>query len=293
MEGKETELDKTIIEAIKDPLTHLVRNCRRPRHRAGRRSRRRRQAAPRAACSCAPITRAARSTSRSPTTAPASTSKRIKQQGGRAQPDHRRAGRAHERARAASNLIFLPGFSTAREGHATSPAAASAWTWSRPTSRRSAAPSTSQSRRGQRHDGPDQDPADAGHHPGADRHQRRRSLRDPAGQPARAGAPRRATQARDRIELIQGAPVYRLRGNLLPLVYLNRELEIRASRAGDRADDDGRQHRRPAGRRPPVRPGRRRGQRHRGDRRQAARQAAEGHHRVRRARRSWATAAWR
>jgi hypothetical protein len=27
MEGKETELDKTIIEAIKDPLTHLVRNA--------------------------------------------------------------------------------------------------------------------------------------------------------------------------------------------------------------------------------------------------------------------------
>ena len=26
MEGKETELDKTIIEAIKDPLTHIVRN---------------------------------------------------------------------------------------------------------------------------------------------------------------------------------------------------------------------------------------------------------------------------
>src|SRR5213075_735293 len=26
MEGKETELDKTIIESIKDPLTHLVRN---------------------------------------------------------------------------------------------------------------------------------------------------------------------------------------------------------------------------------------------------------------------------
>ena len=26
MEGKETELDKTIIEAIKDPLTHVVRN---------------------------------------------------------------------------------------------------------------------------------------------------------------------------------------------------------------------------------------------------------------------------
>jgi two-component system chemotaxis sensor kinase CheA len=27
MEGKETELDKTIIEAIKDPLTHLVSLC--------------------------------------------------------------------------------------------------------------------------------------------------------------------------------------------------------------------------------------------------------------------------
>ncbi len=27
MEGKQTELDKTIIEAIKDPLTHLVRNA--------------------------------------------------------------------------------------------------------------------------------------------------------------------------------------------------------------------------------------------------------------------------
>jgi two-component system chemotaxis sensor kinase CheA len=27
MEGKETELDKTILEAIRDPLTHLIRNC--------------------------------------------------------------------------------------------------------------------------------------------------------------------------------------------------------------------------------------------------------------------------
>ncbi len=25
--GAETELDKSIIEAIKDPLTHIVRNC--------------------------------------------------------------------------------------------------------------------------------------------------------------------------------------------------------------------------------------------------------------------------
>ena len=27
MEGEDTELDKTLIEAIKDPLTHIVRNC--------------------------------------------------------------------------------------------------------------------------------------------------------------------------------------------------------------------------------------------------------------------------
>ncbi len=34
------------------------------------------------------------------------------------------------------------------------------------------------------------------------------------------------------IELIQGAPVYRLRGRLLPLVYLNRELKVGADGAG-------------------------------------------------------------
>jgi two-component system chemotaxis sensor kinase CheA len=44
----------------------------------------------------------------------------------------------------------------------------------------------------------------------------------------------KGVQARERIEVIQGAPVYRLRGNLLPLVYLNRELEIEgAPRAAD------------------------------------------------------------
>ncbi len=33
-------------------------------------------------------------------------------------------------------------------------------------------------------------------------------------------------EARTRIEMIQGAPVYRLRGHLLPIVYLNRELQL-------------------------------------------------------------------
>jgi len=41
-------------------------------------------------------------------------------------------------------------------------------------------------------------------------------------------------QARKGVEMVHGAPVYRLRGNLLPLVYLNRELKI-----GEQTDNDG------------------------------------------------------
>ena len=41
-------------------------------------------------------------------------------------------------------------------------------------------------------------------------------------------------QARTQHRDVHGAPVYRLRGNLLPLVYLNRELRL-ASLAGDRS----------------------------------------------------------
>lgn len=53
-----------------------------------------------------------------------------------------------------------------------------------------------------------------------------------------------ADQARQSIEMLSGAPVYRLRGQLLPLAYLNRELEIEAGAApvatdaGLRADAD-------------------------------------------------------
>ena len=71
VEGQDTELDKSLLEAIKDPLTHAVRNSldhgieppevRRPRART-----------PRELSSCAPATRAATSSSRSPTTVPAS-----------------------------------------------------------------------------------------------------------------------------------------------------------------------------------------------------------------------------
>jgi two-component system chemotaxis sensor kinase CheA len=39
-------------------------------------------------------------------------------------------------------------------------------------------------------------------------------------------------RVREGIELVQGAPVYRLRGRLLPLVYLNSELKVGDNRAG-------------------------------------------------------------
>ena len=72
MEGAETELDKTIIEAIKDPLTHIVRNsCDHGIENPGRANKQREKGRPERSC-CGPITRAATSTSRYPTTAPAS-----------------------------------------------------------------------------------------------------------------------------------------------------------------------------------------------------------------------------
>ncbi len=45
-------------------------------------------------------------------------------------------------------------------------------------------------------------------------------------------------EAHKRIETIYGAPVYRLRGNLLPLVYLNRELMLDAATTSNGAGDD-------------------------------------------------------
>ncbi len=78
MEGKETELDKTIIEAIKDPLTHIVRNAVDHGIETAGAARGRGQAAPKAICCCAPFTKAGRSTSRSPTTARASITEKLK-----------------------------------------------------------------------------------------------------------------------------------------------------------------------------------------------------------------------
>ena len=72
MEGKETDLDKTIIEAIKDPLTHVVRNS--VDHGIELPDVRAQRGKPvEGVLRSARSTRAGRSTSRSPTTAPVST----------------------------------------------------------------------------------------------------------------------------------------------------------------------------------------------------------------------------
>jgi two-component system chemotaxis sensor kinase CheA len=72
MDGADTELDKTIIEAIKDPLTHIVRNAvdhgiEMPgaRRESGKKKK--------GDCCCARTTKAGRSTSRSATTGAGST----------------------------------------------------------------------------------------------------------------------------------------------------------------------------------------------------------------------------
>ena len=184
---------------------------RRPRHRDARGARRARASPPRGACCCAPSTRAARSTSRSPTTAGASTRRVIGAKAvERGLVTAEQLGRMTD-ARDRRTSSSCPGFSTA----------AAVTNVSRPRRRhgrrqdqhredrrhdRRAEP------RRPRHDVPHQDPADAGDHPGADGDLRRRPLRHPAGQPARAGAPRGRGRAPSGIEQIHGAPVYRLRG---------------------------------------------------------------------------------
>ena len=80
--------------------------------------------------------------------------------------------------------------------------------------------------------------------------------------------------AKDRrqIETINGAEVYRRRGKLLPLAHLSEVLGAGAGKQRHGRDE----YCRRAGRRDCLRPGGRRGQRHPGDRGQGAGQAAEG-----------------
>ncbi len=92
----------------------------------------------------------------------------------------------------------------------------------------------------------------------------------------------KASRRAKRVEMIHGAPVYRLRGQLLPLVHLSGCSRSKAWRrpvaeAPKERRSRARQHCRAAGRRPAIRAGGGRDHRYRGNRRQAARQAPQEH----------------
>jgi two-component system, chemotaxis family, sensor kinase CheA len=222
MEGKETELDKTIIEAIKDPLTHLVRNSvdhgielpearvNAGKHRVGRL-----------------ILRAFHEGGQ--------VNIEITDDGAGLKPDRIRqkaldrgivtaeqAGRMTERE--VFNLIFLPGFSTAEKV-------------------------TNVSGRGVGMDVVKTNvekiggTVDVQSTPGAGTTVRVKIPLTLAIIPAlvvtcggdRYAIPQvsllelvriKSEDVGKSIELVHGAPVYRLRGRLLPLVYLNRELKL-------------------------------------------------------------------
>ncbi len=113
MEGQETELDKSLLEAIKDPLTHAVRNSLdhgieppAVREAAGK--------DPEGTLRCAPCRRAATWSSKCLTMAPASLPKKFA-----ARPSSagclRRSAPRNSASAICCKLIFLPGFSTAAQ----------------------------------------------------------------------------------------------------------------------------------------------------------------------------------
>ena len=136
MEGADTELDKTIIEAIKDPLTHIVRNSvdhgiepPEQRARAGKPVEGR--------LSLRAFHEGGQVNIEITDDGAGIDLERVKRKAverGTISPEQ--AARMSERE--ALNLIFLPGLRRPRRSP-TSAGAAWAWTWSRPTSRRSAA----------------------------------------------------------------------------------------------------------------------------------------------------------
>ncbi|MGA2809905.1 MAG: chemotaxis protein CheW [Candidatus Acidiferrum sp.] len=234
MEGKETELDKTIIEAIKDPLTHIVRNSvdhgiERPEARV---------AAGKRAEGCLTL-RAYHQDGQ--------VNIEIRDDG--AGLDHDKIKRkavergllSAERAaqlteREAVNLIFLPGFSTAEK-------------------------ITNVSGRGVGMDVVKTNiekiggTVDVQAVVGAGTTVKMKiplTLAIIPGLLVRAGSGRfvipqvnlielvriESDQASTSIEMVHGVPVYRLRGKLLPLVYLDRELKLNGPSANGAAPSD-------------------------------------------------------
>ena len=117
MEGSETELDKTIIEAIKDPLTHLVRNAvdhgiETPGTAAGRG-----QAARRARLSLRAFHEGGQVNIEITDDGAGIDIERVKRKAVERGAGHARPGRPHVATAKLLNLIFLPGLLHGREGH--------------------------------------------------------------------------------------------------------------------------------------------------------------------------------
>jgi two-component system chemotaxis sensor kinase CheA len=232
MEGKETELDKTLVEAIKDPLTHLVRNAvdhgvETPQERL--------------ACGKPAEGRLFLSAFHEGGQVNIEISddgagvnlEQVKQKAlerGVITPDH--GARMSERE--ILNLIFLPGFSTAKKVTNVSGRGVG-MDVVKTNVERIGGTVDMQSRPGQGTTLKIKIPLTLAIIPalivtsGGDRYaipqvSLLELVRLEGG------------QARKGIEMIHGAPVYRLRGSLLPLVYLNRALGIEKEASGDGAE---------------------------------------------------------
>ena len=232
MDGKETELDKTIIEAIKDPLTHMVRNS----IDHGIESPEARRAAGKPAEGCLLLKAFHEGGQVNIEIADDGTGinfDRVKQKAlerGLITPEQ--AARMSDRE--VTNLIFLPGFSTVEKV-------------------------TNVSGRGVGMDvvktniekiGGTVDLQSKSGHGSTFKVKIPLTLAIIPALTITSGGDRYAIpqvnllelvrlegrQAGASIEMIHGAPVYRLRGNLLPLVYLNRELLVQDRAAGEGED---------------------------------------------------------
>ena len=229
MEGQETELDKTIIEAIRDPLTHLVRNA--VDHGIEPPDERLRRGKPaEGRLSLHAFHEGGKVIIEIADDGAGIDPQRVRDKAIQAKlVTAEQADRMSERELV--NLIFLPGFSTADKVTQFSGRGVGMDVVRTNIEKIGGTVDDREPARA-RHHGQDEDPADAGHHPGPDRHQRRRPLL-----PSRRSAcwnwcGSRASRPSAGIEQIHGAPVYRLRGNLLPLVYLDRAactIEMRAN----------------------------------------------------------------
>ena len=185
--GQDTELDRTVVDALGDPLVHLVRNSldhglEPPDERA-----RRRQAARPARSRSPPATPAATSSSPSATTAAASIPRGSPRKARRARPDRPPTRSPRSTWPRAVELLFAARLLDRRARPATSPAAASAWTPCAARSASSAARSPMTSELGGGTTVADPPAADARDHAGAARRGRRHAVRDPA-RPRRAHA---------------------------------------------------------------------------------------------------------